>query len=518
MTAPVNAPANNITSNVTVLSGTLSVAGNAVLASTGAAAITVDTGGVLQLDDSQNNPNNNVVHLTGAAPTVVLNGGTLSLLGSTTAGTAVAQTITAVSLASGNSTITATQGSGASTTLTIATLTRGAAGATVYVNVGNNGASLGSTVNITVSPAPTLTPAGAQPNTTGILPYATVTTGASTVELATYSGTSIQKYSAVGTAYVASVNSQNGTNSTKDVNDTGASDSIAASTTVNSITFSGGGTATLTIPTGVTLTVTSGALLTTNNTALTVTGGGTLLLTAATDGVIITTGGASTNFVDALNPGTAAAMTLSGTGTVTLPTANTYTGGTFVNGSTVIVGNDTSLGASSGTVTFISGALQTSLPGGLILSNPLTLNNSTVTFSGSNMIDVTGAITLNGSLNTLNVNVFTTFAGAIPVATSGTGAMLINAGTSELSLTAANTAYTGLITVNSGILNVQIIAALGAITGGTIVNSGATLQLQNAGTFTLVEPIALSGNGAGNTVNGLTDFGALQSVSGANEF
>ena len=124
---------------------------------------------------------------------------------------------------------------------------------------------------------------------TSILPYATYNGS----DFATYNTTknTIIGYVANGGVYKSTVASLAAATDNLQLS---ASDSISSNTTVNSLSFTGGGTINLSINTGSTLTVTSGAILTNGTTTtVTISGGGTLVLgtSAAGEGVVITTVG-----------------------------------------------------------------------------------------------------------------------------------------------------------------------------------------------------------------------------------
>ena len=76
-------------------------------------------------------------------------------------------------------------------------------------------------------------------------------------------------------------------------------------------------------------------------------------------------------------------LTIAG-GQVNFPTANSYTGPTYVNGANIDVGNNLALG--TGTLNLVSGFLQSSAS--VTLANPFTLNNSTLTFVSARQLDV----------------------------------------------------------------------------------------------------------------------------------
>ena len=192
----------------------------------------------------------------------------------------------------------------------------------------------------------------------------------------------------------------------------------------------------------------------------------------------------------------AASLTLADTGgggTLSLTTANTYSGGTTLNG---------------GTLNFVTGALPSS--GGI------TFNGGTLQWGASTTTDVSSGQTLTfnsgGATLGLNGNTVTL---ANPIGNSGTGALIVNsmAGGGVLNLAGANT-YTGNTTVNNGAtLNVNntsgsgtgsgnVTVASGGTLGGTGTISGnATLQSGANGSFTQGSPLTVSGT---VTLNGNT--------------
>ena len=259
--------------------------------------------------------------------------------------------------------------------------------------------------------------------TNNIIPYATAANGA---ELASYTAThGIQAYSAAGFTYSTSIAAAVVAGATTNVRLT-ANDTLTQSMTVNSLTFSG--SQTLTIPAGMTLTVGSGGLLVTGG-SVTIKGGGTLLLGSSTmDGIISVNSGATLSLGDGSGTSTDAVLsannlTLGGSGTVNFSGNNFLTGTTTLAGATLVLGGNAGLGAnifnSQGLVNqpsfaLYSGTLQ-GASGGASIPNPVLLNNSNVTLGGSNPIVFTGAVTLNGVNNVLNVTntAVTNFGGVI---------------------------------------------------------------------------------------------------------
>src|SRR5262249_28306677 len=128
-----------------VSAGNLVLAGNSAL--TGTSNVTLNPGGTLTLDNTGTNLGNRV----NDGASVTLNGGTLVYLGNASANST--ETLGAVTAAAGNSVIRTVNGSGASTTLTLASLAR-SAGASLNFQAGAN-QTLGSASNqVVVNQAP----------------------------------------------------------------------------------------------------------------------------------------------------------------------------------------------------------------------------------------------------------------------------------------------------------------------------------------------------------------------------
>lgn len=211
----------------------------------------------------------------------------------------------------------------------------------------------------------------------------------------------------------------------------------------------------------------------------------------------------------------------SGTGTLFLTGASTYSAGTTINAGIVNIQNSTALGTGSASVT--SGT-QLQVQGGITAANALALNGTgggtgaLLNISGNNTFN--GAITLGSAttigstagtltLNTISGAQALTFVGAGNTTvngaiTTGTGT-LTKSGTGTLTLKGANT-YSGVTAINAGILNIQNNTALGS--GAVSLTSGAQLQMQ--GGITATNALTLNGTGGGT--------GALLNISGNNSY
>ncbi|MEY2509251.1 MAG: fibronectin-binding autotransporter adhesin [Verrucomicrobiota bacterium] len=183
-----------------------------------------------------------------------------------------------------------------------------------------------------------------------------------------------------------------------------------------------------------------------------------------------------------------------GTGTLVLGGANTYTGATNINAGTLRNGT-ANLIPDTSAVTVASGATYD--------LNSFSETIGSLAGGGTVTSGAAGALTLTAGGD----NTSTLFSGLLQ---NGSGTVAFTkTGTGTLTLTGANT-YSGLTTVSSGILLLQNSAALGTTAGGTTVSSGATLELQS-GIFVGAEPLTLYGAG-------VSSFGALRNLSGNNSF
>ncbi|WP_424631033.1 autotransporter domain-containing protein [Bradyrhizobium sp. SYSU BS000235] len=207
-----------------------------------------------------------------------------------------------------------------------------------------------------------------------------------------------------------------------------------------------------------------------------------------------------------------------GTGTLTITSANTYTGGTTISAGTVQIGDAMTAGSIVGSVNVGSGTTFSAVNGNL--SGIQRINNSGVTeFHGNTnpinafitndaggVVDFAGstgpagdgklnAASLAGAGNfylgsntlTLNDGFNTTVSGVISDCGAGgtacntpgaTGGALVKAGSGALTLIGANT-YTGGTTVNGGLLVLGDATAKGSIVDNVTVGPVGTLQLIN---------------------------------------
>jgi T5SS/PEP-CTERM-associated repeat protein/autotransporter-associated beta strand protein len=176
------------------------------------------------------------------------------------------------------------------------------------------------------------------------------------------------------------------------------------------------------------------------------------------------------------------ALTKTGSGTLTLLGANTFSGGMTVDAGTA--------SASSAGTAFGTGLLTVNVGATADLNN---FDTATGGLAGA------GSVTLGSRMLTLNQNADTTFSGDV----SGTGGLTKN-GSGTLDLTGTNS-YTGATNIDAGTLRVD-----GSIASSTVtVNSGGTL----AGTGT-VDPVVVTINSGGTFAPGNGTPGSSMTIAG----
>jgi autotransporter-associated beta strand protein len=160
-----------------------------------------------------------------------------------------------------------------------------------------------------------------------------------------------------------------------------------------------------------------------------------------------------------------AGVTKSGTGTLSISSPNTYTGGTVISGGTIAISDDASLGDVTGNLTY-SGNGTLRLNAGFDTYRSQVINSgvsATIDTNGFNLVQNDGAI-------------------------SGDGTLVKNgAGTLDL----LNNTYTGGTILNAGTLTVANSSSLGATTGPLSFSGNGTLLV--GGTINSTRPYSISG-------------------------
>jgi autotransporter-associated beta strand protein len=245
--------------------------------------------------------------------------------------------------------------------------------------------------------------------------------------------------------------------------------------------------------------------------ALTATAGvglqGQLTVQAVAPGDIFTL---NANLGDA--PGDTGSLLVPGMGTVILTGANTYSGGTFLNGGTLQVSADNNLGAASGGLTFNGGTLRFGSSFDLSPSRPIVLDAGGGTFNTNGFSStVTQAIVGAGALTkagagTLTLNGINTYsggtifeAGILAVAGNGhlgTGPLTFKGGTLE-DLTGGNLLSD---------VDIELAPAGGTFLADAATTSALNGTIRGSGPFTKTGPgtLILTGNNTfsgGTTIN-----------------
>jgi len=193
-------------------------------------------------------------------------------------------------------------------------------------------------------------------------------------------------------------------------------------------------------------------------------------------------------------------LTKNGNGSVSLAgLANTYTGGTVLNGGSVLVSADSNLGNSAGSL-LLNGA-QLTVTTGYSSSRNLLLGTA-----GANVLNVAGSqtLTLSGS-----------------AANSGGAGALVKAGTGTLVFNTAGT-FSGGTTISNGTVEVDTSGNTSQFGTGPVTNSGGTLTINingNTGnTYDYANSLVLDGgtlNNADGDVHLATGVGATINVLSA---
>ncbi|MEO5912827.1 MAG: autotransporter-associated beta strand repeat-containing protein [Luteolibacter sp.] len=239
-----------------------------------------------------------------------------------------------------------------------------------------------------------------------------------------------------------------------------------------------------------------------------------------------TTDGTITNTTDIINNGTlvynrigttftyngvisgSGSVLKEGIGTQRLGVANTYSGGTTINGGDLQIDNGNAFG--TGQLTLAAGSITArgasrTVPNLVTMSGDFTLNTIT---AGNNVLTLAGNVDLTGA--TRIITVANTGGAAINGVISNGG--LTKAGTGTLTLTGINT-YTGPTLISEGLLQIGNGTVDGSIDTSSGIQNNGTLTYNFAGQHTISLPITGSGAltkiGAGiarfsNTTNSYT--------------
>ncbi|UXN58384.1 autotransporter-associated beta strand repeat-containing protein [Phyllobacterium zundukense] len=276
--------------------------------------------------------------------------------------------------------------------------------------------------------------------------------------------------SSAGSAYVATINANLTNNSQLVKTDLGTLVLGGTNTYTGGTTINGG---VLQVASDVNLGAAAGALSIENATLR-----NTGAFASARGVTLLAAGGTFETLADLTLTGVvggAGALTKTGASALVLDGANSYAGGTFINGGTVAVSADANLGAAAGGVTIDGATLRS-------MASFTSMRSATLGAAGGTVETDSGA--------TL------TWSGLV----GGAGA-LTKAGAGTLTLTAANT-YTGGTTISAGRLQLGDGGSSGSILGD-VVNNGV-LSFNRSNTYAFSGLISGTGTveqlGAGTTI------------------
>ncbi|HWU78023.1 MAG TPA: hypothetical protein VN043_16110, partial [Rhodanobacter sp.] len=182
-------------------------------------------------------------------------------------------------------------------------------------------------------------------------------------------------------------------------------------------------------------------------------------------------------------------LTLTG-GTETLTGVNTYTGGTIVNGGTLVAGSDNNLGATSGSLTLNGGTLENTAS--------FTLNRSLILGAGGGTLhtDAGTNLTLANTINSPG-----------SLAQTGTGALTVD---NDITTGGAQTYQSAVTLGNDVTLTASNVSLAGGVVGGThaLVIAGNA----NLGSASGLSSLQIDG---ASTLNGDVTTSGAQTYTGA---
>ena len=463
----------NTYTNATLVSGgalVLSGGSGAIAASSGIAI----AGGKLLLDNSALNNPNRIANTIGVA----LQGGEMSLTGNT-AGTV--ETIGPLSLLQGGSTITVSPASGPAGWSTSG-FSRNVGGAALVRGPGLGSGGSGAVGQIVFSAAPALSSSGTGA-ATGVLPYFFGDASP------TGNGTDLVTYGSYGLCLLSGSQYSSSVAANTNVKLASSPAAISGNTSILALVLTNSGSATqVSINSGKTLTLASGALLSAGSAANSISGGTlTFGANSATsyEGIIhtasnLTIGSAVTN------DGTSAvSLTKSGPGMLVFGGPATYSGGTSVGAGTLQVAAGGSL-VSGGAVTVSGGGAFSGSPAFNVSGGTVSMSNSGSAFYLGGAAAQTGVVNVS--------------AGSV-AASNGNGVVLLgDLGTGIWNQTGGTTSVAGEICgANQAGSAAQLNVSGGCVSAGNrilLTQSGSgTLNLSGSGLVT-TPCLAVAGNSA----------------------
>jgi autotransporter-associated beta strand protein len=183
-------------------------------------------------------------------------------------------------------------------------------------------------------------------------------------------------------------------------------------------------------------------------------------------------------------------LTMAGAGVLTLPVANSHTGGTTLTSGTLNINHANALGTIAGTFTISGGTIDNTS------GSPITTLNYPMSWGGnfaftgtSNLNLGTGAVTLATANRQVTVS-----GGVLAIGGNTSGAFrLTKAGAGTLTLSGTN-GHTGGTTLSAGTLNINNSNALGTIAGTFTISGGIIDNTSGSPITTLNYPMTWGGD------------------------
>ncbi|MCA0014763.1 autotransporter-associated beta strand repeat-containing protein [Mesorhizobium sp. B292B1B] len=459
---------NTYGGSITGAGGSLTKLGAGTLTLTGTSTYTGTTtlgGGTLALDFSPaGGPTSGIISASSA---LVMNGGTLTVKGAV--GETNVQSFGGLTITTGNNTVSATSGSGGTTTINLGTISR-TGGLANFV--------LPTTGAITTS------------NSNGALG------GWATVNGTDYA--KVQGGNIVAFTTADYVNKDNASTwlANEIISDAGGAantpyfGTVGSTVQIGGLQFTAAGNSTVNVAIGQTLGVDGTIIVAPSVGAAnqTITGGSmTGTLGGGVLGVQQNGTGTFTIASTIVDNTGAIGFTKAGTGKVVLSGGNTYTGATTVAQGTLSINSVADAGQASAI-----GAASTNASNLAIQGAILEYTGGTASTDRGFTIARSGAIT-SDTISVTNAAASLTFSGQV---VSPDGANFIKDGAGTLTLSGSNNSYTGNTMVNGGTLAVTTLANGGVNSSiGASSNASSSLVLQNGGKLDYLGAIATSNRG-----------------------
>ncbi len=175
--------------------------------------------------------------------------------------------------------------------------------------------------------------------------------------------------------------------------------------------------------------------------------------------------------------GGAGSLSKTGAGTLFLEAANTYSGGTFVNGGVLQINSDASLGASTGNVTIGNATLEVTNDVSTTRAFALTNATSTMQVDGNATYEISNAVSGSGTLNKTGSGILNLFG-----TNTYTGTTTISSGTVAINTSSSLGGGSGAVTIGAGTLDVT--STLTSNHSIVLTNTASTIQVASGQTFT----------------------------------